>query len=85
EFAAPPEAGAAGEDVLPGGLSPREAEVLTCVAAGLANRRIAGTLAISERTVERHLANIFRKLGVASRTEAACYAFEHGLVHPRGS
>ncbi|MBB4932761.1 DNA-binding CsgD family transcriptional regulator [Lipingzhangella halophila] len=85
DFVTPPEADAAGEGVLPGGLSPREAEVLTCVAAGLANRRIAGALAISERTVERHLANIFRKLGVASRTEAAGYAFEHGLVHPRGS
>ncbi|MBB5999881.1 response regulator transcription factor [Streptomonospora salina] len=84
-FAAPPEAGAAGEGALPGGLSPREAEVLTCVAAGHANRRIAHALAISERTVERHLANIFRKLDVASRTEAACYAFEHGLAHPRGS
>lgn len=71
--------------VLPGGLSSREAEVLACVAAGFANRKIASELSISERTVERHVANIFGKLDVSSRTEAAGYAFEHGLVHPSGS
>lgn len=69
---------------LPGGLSPREAEVLACVAAGFANRKIATKLVISERTVERHLSNIFGKLNVSSRTEAAGYAFEHGLVDPPG-
>lgn len=61
-------------------LSPREEEVLARVAAGAANRGIAGELGISERTVERHLANIFAKLDVASRTEAARHAFAHGLV-----
>lgn len=69
----------------PGGLSSRELEVLKCVAAGFANRKIASELVISERTVERHLANIFGKLGVSSRTEAAGYAFAHGLVRPSGS
>lgn len=68
-----------------GGLSSREAEVLACVAAGFTNRKIASELAISERTVERHVANIFGKLDVSSRTEAAGYAFEHGLVHPSTS
>jgi DNA-binding NarL/FixJ family response regulator len=65
---------------LPGGLTEREAEVLAFVAAGRTNREIAGTLVISEKTVARHLSNIFTKLGLASRTAAAAYAFEHGLA-----
>lgn len=86
ELEAAREVGAAPDPAgLPGGLSSREAEVLGCVAAGFANRKIARKLAISERTVERHLANIFGKLGVSSRTEAAGYAFAHGLVRPSGS
>jgi ATP/maltotriose-dependent transcriptional regulator MalT len=63
----------------PGGLSAREVEVLRCVCAGHTNRQIATALTISEKTVARHLSNIFVKLGVASRTEAAAYAFKHGL------
>lgn len=62
------------------GLSPRELEVLRLVASGEANKAIASQLFISERTVERHLGNIFAKLNVSSRTAAAAFAFEHGLT-----
>lgn len=63
----------------PAGLSVREVEVLRCVCAGRTNRQIASELTISEKTVARHLSNIFVKLDVASRTEAAAFAFERGL------
>jgi len=62
------------------GLTEREVEVLALVARGHTNRQIATSLAISEKTVARHLANIFTKLGVGSRTEAAGYAFRIGLM-----
>ena len=64
----------------PGGLSPRECEVLTLVAAGKTNRAIATELVISEKTVARHVSNIFAKLGLSSRAEATAYAFKHSLV-----
>lgn len=64
----------------PGGLTEREGEVLSLVASGMTNRQIAGALAISEKTVARHLSNIFTKLDLPSRTAAAAYAFEHGLA-----
>ncbi|MBJ8343478.1 helix-turn-helix transcriptional regulator [Antrihabitans sp. YC2-6] len=67
---------------LPGGLSSREAEVLRLVAVGKTNPDIAATLFLSEKTVARHLSNIFTKIGVTSRTAAAAFAFEHRLVHP---
>lgn len=66
------------------GLTARELEVLTEVASGSSNRQIADELSISEKTVARHLSNIFVKLGCSSRTAAAAYAFEHGLLGPRG-
>ena len=62
------------------GLTRRELEVLQLVAAGKSNREIAATLVISERTVARHLQNIFAKLRVSSRTAASAFAFEHDLV-----
>ena len=62
------------------GLSPRELEVLRLVATGKSNRDIAAALVISEHTVARHVQNIFTKLGVASRTAAGAFAFEHDLV-----
>jgi DNA-binding NarL/FixJ family response regulator len=65
---------------LPGGLTAREVEVLRLVAAGRSNPQIASELVLSEKTVARHLSNIFGKLDVPSRTAAAAYAFEHGLV-----
>lgn len=61
-------------------LSPREQEVLRLVAQGLTNRAIAGELFLSEKTVARHLSNIFAKVGVSTRTAAAAYAFTHDLV-----
>lgn len=65
---------------LPGGLTAREAEVLRLVASGQSNAKIAAELVLSEKTVARHLSNIFTKLEVGSRTAAAAYAFEHNLA-----
>jgi DNA-binding NarL/FixJ family response regulator len=59
------------------GLHPRELEVLELVCRGKTNKEIGTALAISEHTVGAHLANIFRKIGVESRTSAALYAMEH--------
>ncbi len=67
---------------LPKGLTKREAEVLALVAAGNTNRQIADELTLSQKTVARHLENIFAKLGVSSRTAAARFAFENGLARP---
>ena len=64
----------------PGGLSPREVEILSLVAKGRSNREIASELVISERTVARHMSNIFTKLDVTSRTAASAFAFENNLV-----
>ena len=64
----------------PHGLSERELQVLRLLAAGETNRAIAAALVLSERTIERHVSNIFAKLGVSSRTAAAAFAYEHGLV-----
>jgi DNA-binding CsgD family transcriptional regulator len=61
-------------------LSPRENDVLALVASGRTNRVIATELCISEKTVARHITNIFTKLRLSSRTEVAAYAFKHGLV-----
>lgn len=63
-----------------GGLTPRELEVLRLVATGAGNREIADTLVISEKTVARHLANIFAKLDLPSRSAATAYAYQHDLV-----
>jgi DNA-binding NarL/FixJ family response regulator len=68
----------ASSDPLP--VTARELEVLRLVAAGRTNRQIAESLAISERTVERHLGNIFTKLDVPNRAAATAYAYDHGLV-----
>jgi ATP/maltotriose-dependent transcriptional regulator MalT len=65
---------------LAGGLTAREVEVLRLVAAGKRNRSIAAELFLSEKTVARHLSNIFTKLGVSSRAAATAYAYEHDLV-----
>ena len=62
------------------GLSRRETEVLRRLAAGATNRAIAAELVLSVRTVDRHVSNIFVKLGVSTRTAAAAYAHEHGIV-----
>ncbi len=62
------------------GLTPRELEVLTLVAAGRTNREISDELYISEKTVARHLTNIFNKIGAESRTQAAAWAFRNGMA-----
>jgi DNA-binding CsgD family transcriptional regulator len=64
----------------PDGLTGREVEVLAVVAEGASNREVARALSISEKTVARHLSNVFTKLGLSSRTAAAAYAIRHGLV-----
>lgn len=64
----------------PGGLTAREVEVLRLVAAGRTNPEIATLLFLSEKTVARHLSNIFTKLDVTSRTGAAAFAFEHHMM-----
>lgn len=61
-------------------LTSREMEVIRLLARGKTNRAIARTLDISERTVDRHVANIFTKLDLSSRAAATAYAYEHGLV-----
>jgi ATP/maltotriose-dependent transcriptional regulator MalT len=71
-----------GQPPLPDGLTPREAEVLVLVAAGKSNHDVATALSISRKTVARHLSNIFAKIDVSSRTEAAAYAFAHDLTSP---
>lgn len=63
-----------------GGLSEREVQVLQLVAAGKTNRAIADTLFISEKTVARHVSNIFNKLGVSSRAAATATAYQRHLV-----
>jgi DNA-binding NarL/FixJ family response regulator len=63
-----------------GGLTAREVEVLRFVAAGKTNRAIAADLFLSERTVDRHVSNIFIKLGVSSRAAATAYAVEYALA-----
>jgi DNA-binding CsgD family transcriptional regulator len=78
----PPAAADPGNDdeALPAGLSAREGEVLALVATGVTNREIADRLFISDKTVARHVSNIFTKLGVSSRAAATAYAYEHGIV-----
>jgi two-component system, NarL family, nitrate/nitrite response regulator NarL len=78
------EAGAAEVNGNGVGLSGREVEILQGVARGLSNRAIAGELWLSDQTVKFHLHNVYRKLGVNNRTEAARYAFEHGLAESAG-
>lgn len=58
----------------------REAEVLNLAAKGMSNKEIARELSISERTVQTHLLNVFRKLGVSSRTQAVIYALKKGWI-----
>lgn len=61
-------------------LTPREREVLTCIAEGMTNREIGEALVISTKTVDRHRENIMRKLNLHSRVELVKYAIEKGLI-----
>ena len=65
-------------------MTDREVEVLRLVATGCTNRDVAAMLFISERTVHRHLSNIYTKLGVSSRTAATAFAFDHGIASRSG-
>lgn len=65
---------------LPLGLTGREVELLALLATGKTNRQIAEQLFISEKTVARHVSNIFSKLGVSSRAAATAYALRHDLA-----
>jgi ATP/maltotriose-dependent transcriptional regulator MalT len=70
-----------GAPAVPGqGLTEREIQVLRRVAAGVTNKAIASELVLSERTVDRHVSNIFAKLGVSSRAAATAYAYEQKLI-----
>jgi len=63
-----------------GPLTGRELQVLKLVAAGMTNKGIADKLGLSEKTVARHLSNIFIKLDLSSRAAATAYAYRHNLV-----
>lgn len=64
----------------PGGLTPREIEVLCLVARGASNREIAAALVISEKTARNHVERSYAKIGVSNRIGASMYALQHGLV-----
>jgi DNA-binding NarL/FixJ family response regulator len=64
-------------------LSPRERQVVALVATGRTNREVAAELHISDKTVARHLSNVFAKLGLTSRAAATAYAYEHDIVPSR--
>jgi DNA-binding CsgD family transcriptional regulator len=66
----------------PAGLSDREVEVLRLIARGSTNRQVAALLYLSEKTVGRHIENLYAKLGVSSRAAAALFAMEHHLLDP---
>ncbi len=73
---------ARGDRVHPGGLTGREAEVLGLLAAGRTNKEIASRLYLSLTTVQRHIANIYAKIGAHGRAEATGWAIRHGLARP---
>ena len=73
----PPSACKAGN---PDGLTARELEVLRLVAAGHSNREIADVLVLSLRTIERHINNLYAKIGARGKADATAYAFRHGLT-----
>ena len=64
----------------PGGLTDREVEVLRLITRGLTNREMAAELTLSDRTIGRHIENIYNKLGVSSRAASTLFALEHDLV-----
>ena len=67
-------------ETAPAGLSPRESEVLRLIATGRTNREIAQTLFLSVRTVERHVTNLYAKIGARGRADATAFALRHGLA-----
>jgi DNA-binding NarL/FixJ family response regulator len=79
-FSAPPSVGR--QPVEASTLTRSEGAVLRAAAQGLPNKQIAAQLNVTQQTVKFHLTKIYRKLGVANRTEAAQYAYRHGLLEP---
>ena len=79
----PPTAPAAG--AIPVDLTPREVDVLRLIAAGRSNQEIARSLALSVRTVERHIGNLYGKLGARGRADAVTVALRHGLDPAEGT
>jgi len=69
-------------DAPPGELTPREAEVLRHIAAGLSNTEIAAALFVTEATVKTHINHIFTKTSLRDRAQLVRYAYQHGLVRP---
>ncbi|HZA82184.1 MAG TPA: response regulator transcription factor, partial [Actinomycetes bacterium] len=69
-----------GERAGAAGLSPREAEVLRLIAVGRSNQEIARELFLSVRTVERHVTNLYAKIGARGRANATAFALRHGLA-----
>jgi DNA-binding NarL/FixJ family response regulator len=68
----------------PAGLTERQVEVLGLVARGMSNREIADRLAISSRTAEHHVQDIYLRIGASTRAAAALFAMEHGLLGDPG-
>ena len=69
-----------GRAALPGGLTPREADVLRLVALGLTTRQVAERLGISAKTADHHIQHVYAKIGVSNRAAAARWALQNDVV-----